>query len=142
MPKKPIQAISNMKLRDADLIVDCIYEGGRVGNAGDDPLNALLGVSNQGGFRILGKRSHPRLIVLTTSMSNPDWPDALDEETGRFTYYGDNKEPGAELHGTNRYGNLLLRTIFEWTHSGVEGRKAVPPILLFSSAGVYRDFQF
>ncbi|MER6595223.1 hypothetical protein ABT214_25930, partial [Micromonospora purpureochromogenes] len=27
----------------------------------------------------------------------PDWPDALDEQTGAFTYYGDNKQPGAEL---------------------------------------------
>jgi len=136
------EPVSQGRLKHADLIVDRIYEGGRGGNAGDDPLNALLGVSNQGGFRILGKRNAPRLIVLTTSLANRDWPDFLDLQTGRFTYYGDNKNPGSELHDTGRYGNHLLRSIFEWAHSGVAGRSQVPPILLFSSAGNYRDVRF
>ena len=35
-------------LSSTDLYVDAVYEGGRRGNAGDDPLNALLNVSNQG----------------------------------------------------------------------------------------------
>jgi hypothetical protein len=35
----------------ADLLVDAVYQGGRNGNASDDPLPHLVGVSNQGGFR-------------------------------------------------------------------------------------------
>jgi len=136
--------LRDANLRNTDLIVDGIYEGGRRGNAGDDPLNALLGVSNQGGFRILGTREAPRLIVLTTSLSDPDWPDTLDDETGTFIYYGDNKKPGNELHSTGRYGNDLLRQIFDQAHGDATIRSRVPPILAFTSAGpgTYRDMRF
>ena len=37
-----------------DLVVDAVYQGGRTGNAGDDPFPRLLSVSNQGGFRYRG----------------------------------------------------------------------------------------
>jgi len=142
MATNPDDVLRISDLRNADLIVDAIYEGGRKGNAGDDPLHPLLGVSNQGGFRIFGKKSEPRLIVLTTSLADPDWPDALDDETGRFTYYGDNKKPGADLHDTGRFGNHLLKLVFERAHSGLEGRFSVPPLLIFASAGAYRDVRF
>jgi hypothetical protein len=135
-----MQAIPFSQLAEADLIIDATYEGRRNGNAGDDPLHALLGVSNQGGFRILGMRDLPRLIVLTTSMNDPEWPDNLDHETGIFTYYGDNKKPGRELHGTRRYGNILLRNMFDALHTG--NRDAIPPVLVFASAGRYRDMIF
>ncbi len=126
-------------LGEADLIVDAVYGGARNGNAGDDPLAPLIGVSNQGGFRHLGRREKPRLIVLTTSMSEPDWPDSLDTKTGIFTYFGDNREPGQELHATRRWGNLMLRDAFARSHSA---RCEVPPILIFSRAGAYRDVRF
>ena len=42
-------------LSRADLVVDATYEGGRSGNAGDDPLPQLLRLSNQGGFRYLAR---------------------------------------------------------------------------------------
>ena len=87
-----MQAIPFSQLAEADLIIDATYEGCRNGDAGDYPLHALLGVSNQGGFRILGMRDLPRVIVLTTSMNDPEWPDNLDHETGIFTYYEDNKK--------------------------------------------------
>ena len=128
------------QLSTADLHVDRIYQGKRHGNAGDDPLHELLGVSNQGGFRILGSREHPRLVVLTTSMSDPEWPDDLDNETGVFTYYGDNKRPGRELHETPRFGNALLRNMFDAVHT--QKREYVPPVLIFSSTGQYRDMIF
>lgn len=41
------------------LIVDAVYEGGRAGNAGDDPLHKLLGVSNQGDFGTSGAKNRP-----------------------------------------------------------------------------------
>ena len=37
-------------LADADLIVDAVYEGGRKGNTGDDPLGKLILAVGQGGF--------------------------------------------------------------------------------------------
>lgn len=135
-----MQAVPFSQLTEADLVIDATYEGRRGGNAGDDPLHALLGVSNQGGFRILGTRDLPRLIVLTTTMNDPEWPDNLDYETGVFTYYGDNKKPGRELHGTRRYGNILLRNMFDALHTG--NRDAIPPVLVFASAGRYRDMIF
>jgi len=134
----PLEALSG-----ADLIVDAIYQGGRKGNAGDDPLPKLMRVDSQGGFRYRGKvKGKLELLVLTTSMNDPDWPDALDPETGVFTYFGDNKKPGRDLHDTGRDGNLILKTIFEDGRAGAGGRKDVPPIFLFASAGMNRDVRF
>ena len=38
------------------------------------------------------------LCVLFSDMKNPDWPDSIDFESGKFVYYGDNKTPGKEIH--------------------------------------------
>lgn len=129
-------------LAHADLYVDASYEGGQRGNAGDDPLNALLSVSNQGGFRYRGSLAELQLVVLISTLNDPDWPDAMDQETGVFTYYGDNKHPGRGLHETPRHGNEILRQLFDWAHSGAPGRSKVPPILVFSRAGRGRDVVF
>jgi len=131
-----------VELRDSDLIIDNVYKGGRKGNAGDDPLSKLIGVSNQGGFRYLGNKKNPNLIVLTSSMNDPDWPDNLDTATGVFTYYGDNKRNGRKLHDTPRFGNILLRDLFTKAHGGKESRVHVPPILIFASVKPYRDVKF
>lgn len=128
------------ELSSADLMIDAHYAGSRNGNSSDDPLTKLLSVSNQGGFRIRGKRHDPRLIVLLSSMEDLDWPDEIDLSTGTFVYYGDNKEPGRKLDETNRYGNNLLELIFTRHHLGE--RHLVPPILIFTKAGVYRDVIF
>ena len=88
-------------LSDADLVVELVYEGGRRGTVADDPLAVLLPVGNQGGFRYRGSptRGDVKLVVLYTSGHNVDWPDELDVTTGTFTYYGDNRDPGSDLHG-------------------------------------------
>jgi len=130
------------ELRDADLIVDAYYKGGRNANMRDDPLGPLVGVGNQGGFRHLGKRQFPHLIVITTSMSEPDWPDHLDSETGTLTYFGDNRLPGRELHDTPRWGNRMLSDLFSAAHGSDTDRQKVPPVLVFRSTGVYRDVRF
>ena len=129
---------------NADLHVDRVYEGGRVGNAGDDQIQRLLPVGNQGGIRYSGSlpRSDIRLIVLYTSGGDRDWPDAFDLFTGVFTYYGDNKRPGHELHDTSRSGNALLRRVFDLTRTPVSPRYGVPPILVFSKAERGRDVVF
>lgn len=140
---RTMTAIPLQDLAAADLIVDAVYQGGRKGNAGDDPLSKLMRVDNRGGFRKRGRvKGKLELLVLTTSMNDPDWPDALDPETGIFTYFGDNKKPGRDLHDTGRNGNLILKTIFEDSRAGAVGRKSVPPIFLFANAGVSRDVRF
>jgi hypothetical protein len=128
------------ELGSADLVVDANYEGGRAGHAGDDSLGRLLPVGNQGGFRYSGSlRSGIKLVVLYTSGADPDWPDSLDRETGRFTYFGDNKTPGRELHDTQRGGNELLRQTFEWVHSTPARRDLVPPFFVFGKGESRRD---
>lgn len=91
-------------LASADLIVDGLYEGGTRGTVADDPLAILLPVGNQGGFRYSGspRARTVRLVALYTTATEVDWPDALDPQTGVFTYYGDNRRPGRELHDTQR----------------------------------------
>lgn len=126
----------------ADLIVDATYQGDRRGGAGDDPLPRLVGVSTGGGFRYRGRLDHLELVVLTSNKRDPDWPDSLDRETGTYTYYGDNKTPGRELHDTPRFGNAILELVFANAEAGRAGRERVPPILVFSSAGVRRDVIF
>jgi Restriction endonuclease AspBHI N-terminal len=103
------------ELATADLFVDAVYEsaGSKIA---DDPLPRLLQVSNMGGFRYRGALADLELVVLTSTLSDPDWPDELDRETGVFTYYGDNKKPGRALHATPRNGNELLRRIFAAAH--------------------------
>ncbi|MEV5576632.1 restriction endonuclease [Spirillospora sp. NPDC052269] len=124
------------KLSEADLVLDAIYEGGSSGNINDEPLARLLpGVGNQGGFRLHGsaRKGAVRFAVLYSTGNEPDWPDELDPKLGLFTYYGDNRKPGQELHGTGRGGNVLLRDVFGWTHDPAE-RAKVPPFFLFEKA--------
>jgi hypothetical protein len=132
------------QLATADLVVDRVYRGGTAGNAGDDPLSRLLPVGNQGGFRTYGRlvNDSVKLVVLYTSGAEPDWPDALDPYTGAFTYFGDNRSPGRDLHDTPRKGNLLLSRAFERAHMGRTGRGQVPPFLLFDKPGTGRDVRF
>ncbi|PYX55540.1 MAG: hypothetical protein DMG76_17885 [Acidobacteria bacterium] len=96
----PIRQISFGDLSIADLIVDAIYKGGSANNAGDDPIAKLLPCGNQGGFRFCGSTTLPgcRMAVLFSTFNEPDWPDLLEPETGRFMYFGDNRQPGHELH--------------------------------------------
>ena len=118
------------ELNNCDLIVDAVYEGGNNGNVGDDPINKILPVGNQGGFRYAGSLDSLKYVILYTSGENIDWPDTIDAETGIFQYYGDNKKPGHELHDTKKNGNLILKNIFESLHSEVSPRENIPPILL------------
>lgn len=126
-----MHTVSFSELNKSDLIIDAIYEGGNAGNAGDDPISKLLlGTGNQGGFRLVGPKKNRRWIVLYTSGEDTNWPDTLDTLTGTFTYYGDNKKPGQELHATSKGGNAELRDIFAARHAS--GNECdVPPIFVF-----------
>lgn len=129
-----------MNLRSADLVIDHVYQGVPTPRGGvTDPLTQLLGVSRQGGFRYRGSMAKPTLLVLTSNLSEPDWPDELDPVSGTFLYYGDNRHPGRELHSTPRFGNAILRDVFDNLHGGV--RSQVPPIFVFTSEPK-RSFRF
>jgi len=132
------------ELPKADVIIDTIYRGGDAGHYGDDPIDKLLHCGNMGGFRIVGSGKGPayKLVALYTTFDDPDWPDDLDRVTGRFTYYGDNKDPGRELHETPKGGNQLLRHCFDAIHVVPPRRRAVPPFFVFSKAGRGRDVRF
>jgi hypothetical protein len=138
-----MKVVRPSELSQADLVIDALYQGERNGNASDDPFPKLLHMSNQGGFRYRGDLSGELdLVVLISTLADPDWPDGLDPETGVFTYFGDNKEPGRALHDTGRRGNQLLQRVFENAQRGPDGRMHVPPILAFSRAATWRDVTF
>jgi hypothetical protein len=129
------------QLDRVDLIVDAIYSGSKTKRGGlTDPLVRLVGVSRQGGFRYRGNWRAPTLIVLTSTLVEPDWPDELDLTTGQLVYFGDNRQPGTTLHQTPRRGNLLLRQVFDLLH--LERRAEIPPILVFTAEGIGRTFRF
>ena len=138
-----VQIVPFSDLKTTDLHVDALYKGGRSGNSGDDPFPRLLTMSNQGGFRYRGDlRTHLDMVALISTFGDSDWPDNLDRESGVFTYFGDNKKPGRALHDTGRRGNALLRQVFEDAHMGSDGRRRVPPILVFARAHEWRDMVF
>ena len=126
-----------------DLVIDRVYEGGRKGHAGDDPISKLVGVSNQGGFRpLVATGGSLKLLVLFSSFADADWPDHVDLQTGRLTYFGDNKKPGHGLLETARGGNRILDRLFAMAHGENDERRCVPPILVFATTGAYRDVRF
>jgi Restriction endonuclease AspBHI N-terminal/Restriction endonuclease len=129
-------------LETADLVLDAVYEGGTKGNLGDEPIGKLLPVGNQGGFRPGKHKNKIQFLVLFTSGEDLDWPDSLDQATGLFVYYGDNKTPGRALHDTQRKGNVMLRDIFEALHATPPRRQDIPPIFVFEKAGVGRSVIF
>ena len=125
---------------DINLTVDVVYESGTMGNAGDDPLHKLLECANMGGFRIRKKENNPdpAFIILYTSKEEHEWPDFLDESTGIFRYYGDNREPGPL---DRPKGNQYLNKIFAWAGCP-ETRYRVPPFLIFEKTGEHRNVRF
>ena len=111
---------SKDKVKKADLIVDAIYEGSERGELKNEPISTLLGVGNSGGFRPKksaqksGTGSSYSHVGLFTTLDDIDWPDSLDEATGSFVYYGDNKTPGKEIHSAP--GNKILKQTFSLAH--------------------------
>jgi Restriction endonuclease AspBHI N-terminal len=134
--------IAFSRLNAANLVVDATYESdANSGSVAGEPLGPLTSTGNQGGFRFSGSIAAPEVVVLYTTMSEPDWPDSIDEENGLFVYYGDNRRPGFELHDrkAGRGGNQILRNVFALAHAGPEGRARVPPFLIFSKGEIRRD---
>ena len=96
-----------------------------------------------GGFRVsINSSKQPMVVALVTTGNEIDWPDNLDVYQGSFTYFGDNRSPGHDLHDTPRKGNQYLKSIFQFAHSDPSGRESCPIILIFSSSGIGRDMYF
>lgn len=122
------------ELGNAPLLIDAIYEGGNLGNIRDDPLSKIFrGVGNQGGFRVAKNivTKNPAFAILYTSGQESEWPDFFDYQLGTFKYYGDNRNPGHELHDTTRRGNQVLRTVYQNLLGDEEARMKIPPFLIF-----------
>lgn len=133
------------ELENADLVIDAIYKGGTTPNMSAEPFHKLIPrCENSGGFRKKlredgsGKYAY---IVLYTSMEELEWPDYLDEETGIFRYYGDNREPGRELTDTKKHGNKILELVFGLLNEGTR-LEDIPPFFVFKKTGNGRDIQF
>jgi len=132
-------------LKSAPLKIDAIYESGSNGNVSDDPISKLLHVGNRGGFRKskMNRTSDYAYIVIHMTGTKPEWPDFFDRETGVFRYYGDNRQPGNDLHNTKIGGNKLLRDVFTFLNEcTVESLDRIPPFLIFEDTGVRRDVRF
>jgi hypothetical protein len=137
------QVFSFDSLALTDLVIDAVYEGGKKGSTADDPLGKVIpGAGNQGGFRQVGGWTSPKAVILYSSADDPDWPDFIDVYTGVFTYFGDNKRPGRQLHDTGRRGNELLRYCFDILHNEPDQRIKIPPFLVFTKGSKGRDVVF
>ena len=124
-------------LKNADLYLDAVYEGGNTKNAASEPLVGLLSVSVSGGFRYAKNK---RLCCLFTTQDIPEWPDEFDIENGLFYYWGDNRKPGQERD--RPVGNKSLKEWFHLASKGKEERKKISPIFVFSrEKGWNRRFQ-
>ena len=140
-----IKEIKFEDLEQADLYIDCIYKGGTAPNISAEPFHKLIpGCENSGGFRKKlredgsGKYAY---VVLYTTMEELEWPDFLEEETGIFRYYGDNRKPGRELTDTKKKGNKILEDVSSLLNEG-KNLEDIPPFLVFKKVGTQRDIQF
>lgn len=124
-------------IRNADLIKECIYKGGEANNLSSEPISKLLPVGNQSGIRFTGTTELPTIAVLYSTFADNDWPDHLDNDI--LFYYGDNKSPGREIHGTP--GNKMFKEIYNNLH--LNRKETTPPIFLFSkgASGFDRIFK-
>ena len=134
------------ELSQADLVVDTVYKGGKISGKASEVLSKLMpGCSNSGGFRKVIRKDGsglPAYVVLYTSMQELAWPDYLDEETGIFRYYGDNRNPGRSLLDTPRKGNQLLEFVYDCLNSKDGSIKNIPPFFIFKKTGTGWDVQF
>jgi len=126
-----MQRIAFEKLKTADLFVDAVYESNGATNLNGDVLSKLMSVGTQGPVNIRNQKGKAAYIVLESTNKHPDWLDNIDYESGIIQYYGDNREPGRELHDSKRGGNKVLRDVFEMLQDN--RRQEIPPFFYFES---------
>lgn len=128
-----MQRIAFSEICTSDLYVDAVYESNGAPNLSGDVLSKLMNVGAMGGFRKVNIHNKKQLayIVLESTNKHPDWLDYIDYDSGLIQYYGDNREPGRELHDTKPGGNKILKEIFDSLQSG--NRKNIPPFFYFET---------
>lgn len=128
-----MQRIPFGNLGTADLYVDAVYESNGAPNLSGDVLSKLMNVGAMSGFRKVNISNKKQIayVVLESTNKHLDWLDHIDYDSGLIQYYGDNREPGRELHDTKQHGNKILKEIFEALQSG--DRKSIPPFFYFES---------
>lgn len=132
-------------LNKEDLVIDRIYKGGELNGTAGEPISKIMSCENSGGFRVAVKEKNGKInykikyIVLYSTGEDLNWNDTIDLELGRFTYYGDNKQPGKKLHDTPKKGNLILKETFKRLQQG--NRDEIPPIFIFTKYN-NRDVKF
>lgn len=140
-----MRVIPFSQLGSADLFIDAIYESDRTrpkGSLASEPLSKLMGVGNLGGFRPKAGQNGIMAVVLTSTRAEPEWPDSLDVFTGTYTYFGDNRSPGVEMHQTKQRGNQILRDAFALAHGTAHERALCPLFFIFETGSEARDFIF
>lgn len=60
------------QLERSNLKLDAIYKGGSFGDVRDDPIGKILPCGNQGGFRFNKVNGNYGLVVLYSSLAEPD----------------------------------------------------------------------
>lgn len=144
-------------LSESDLLQGATYIGGSSNNPmKDDPISKIFkiegckkGIGNQGGFRKTSKENNGNsikntfaFVVLVDSGKQSEWPNSYDEKNRIFTYFGDYRKPGNDIHKTKNKGNIFLKEIFEKSYGGIEDRKTIPPIFIFKATGTRCDKEF
>ena len=123
--------------------IDELYRNTNDWKHPDDTFNRFFrfddgkGINNTSGFRPKSKAGGSTSIgdcafcVLVTTFGETEWPDTLDRESGRFTYFGDNRMKGVQLHDTRVGGNRLLQRVYSLLHT--HKRSEIPPFLCFET---------
>jgi hypothetical protein len=135
-------------LSSSDLIVNELYESGTSKTLADEPISKIgrpeLGFGNMGGFRVANPSGSamPNIVALFSTGEEVEWPDEIDWQAGRFTYWGDNREGSQEIEKTRAGGNRLLAKTYKLLHSNPPQRGLIPPFLLFEKGIKNRDVVF
>ena len=118
-----------------DFIAGTIYESADSVNIKGEVISKLLNVGNAGGFRRLRQKidgkptPHLAYVCLFSTGQEPEWHDYFEENTGKYTYFGDNRKPGNDILNTKQKGNIFLEKIFYDLSRG--NRFRIPPIFIF-----------
>lgn len=127
----------------SSLVLDKKYRNTNDWTRPEDEFNKIFkrfkdgkGIQNVQGFRWKSKYTGSKsienaaFIVIVTNFSEKEWPDEIEYQTGIFTYYGDNRKGGNDLHSTR--GNRYLKETYDLIHLHKK-RNLVAPVLLFQS---------